>query len=421
MTKFIGEEKLIQQAKRELTKGITQVCDNIYFILGYGESTATLIIGENSCILIDSLSSQQAAQEALLEINKLTNKPIKTIIYTHYQHPDHTGGAGVFAFENCDIIARKSPTKPLGRSNLLSDIYQKRAGMQFGMGLSAQESISIGIGPSKNPRDTKLILAPTTLFDQQCLKLEIDGIKLELIAAPGETDEQIFVWLPDQKVLCCGDNYYASWPNIYAIRGGQYRDVDTWINTLTNIITYDANYLLPGHTRAVIGKDNVKTTLTNYRDAIDHVFVSTLIGMNEGKTEYQLVNSIKLPEHLVNLTYLQEHYGTIAWSIRSIFCGYFGWFNGNATQLNLMDINDKACKTVKLMGGENNVLNAINAAILNNEEQWALELCDILLDGNYLIEQAKQLKLQALVNIGRMQTSANARHYYLKSAKNLSN
>ena len=36
---------------------------------------------------------------------------------------------------------------------------------------------------------------------------------------PGETPDQIVVWLPEKKVLIAADNYYKSFPNLYAIRG----------------------------------------------------------------------------------------------------------------------------------------------------------------------------------------------------------
>ncbi|MEZ4497252.1 MAG: hypothetical protein R2845_10840 [Thermomicrobiales bacterium] len=44
-------------------------------------------------------------------------------------------------------------------------------------------------------------------------------MNLRLVAAPGETEDQIFVWYEEHGVLFCGDNYYGCWPNLYAIRG----------------------------------------------------------------------------------------------------------------------------------------------------------------------------------------------------------
>ena len=47
--------------------------------------------GDQSCVLIDTLESHEAAQEALIDIKKVINdKPIDAIILTHF-HADHTG------------------------------------------------------------------------------------------------------------------------------------------------------------------------------------------------------------------------------------------------------------------------------------------------------------------------------------------
>ena len=66
---------------------------------------------------------------------------------------------------------------------------------------------------------------------------------------------------------------------------------------------YRADYLLPGHTRAVIGSAEVETTLKNYRDALEYVLTETLHGMNEGRTPDELADSVRLPEHLASLPY----------------------------------------------------------------------------------------------------------------------
>lgn len=48
----------------------------------------------------------------------------------------------------------------------------------------------------------------------------IDGVSLELVANPGESEDQICVWLPRSRSLCPADTYYACWLNLYAVRGG---------------------------------------------------------------------------------------------------------------------------------------------------------------------------------------------------------
>ena len=258
---YEGEEKLKRQAENGFPKGITKICDRVYFALGYGGSTCTLVIGEESCILVDTLNGVAPAMEVRKEFEKLTDKPVRTIIYTHYFHFDHTSGASVFAGPDTRIIGRKPTYPQYGRTGLIKDICGVRGARQFGVGLPPEENICVGIGPRNEINGEKGSLPCREFFEEELLELEIDGTKVVLAAAPGETDDQIFVWFPQHRVLCCGDNYYESWPNLYAIRGGQYRDISGWIDSLDKMREYRADYLLPGHTRAVIGSAEVETTL----------------------------------------------------------------------------------------------------------------------------------------------------------------
>jgi len=104
--------------------------------------------------------------------------------------------------------------------------------------------------------------------------------------------------------------------------GNQYRDANAWIEALDLILSYSAEYVLPGHTKPLIGRENVEEVLTNFRDAIEYVLNETLQGMNNGLTADELAASIKLPKKFAKLLYLGEFYGGVAWSVRSIFNGY---------------------------------------------------------------------------------------------------
>lgn len=368
-------------------------------------------------MLVDTLNGVAPAREAKAEFEKITDKPIRTIIYTHYFHFDHTSGAAVFAGPKTRIIGRKPTYLQYGRSGMIKDICGVRGARQFGVGLTPEESICVGIGPRNEINGEKASLPCTEFFEEEKLELEIDGIQMVLTPAPGETDDQIFIWFPQYKVLCCGDNYYESWPNLYAIRGGQYRDISGWIDSLDRMRECGAEYLLPGHTRAITGSAAVETTLKNYRDALEYVLVETLRGMNEGLTPDELVEQVHLPRELAELPYLQEYYGTVEWSVRSIYTGYLGWFDGNPTKLGHMAVKDRAQKMVAMMGGAEQVMAEAKAALARGEAQWAAELCDILLENG--TKEGAGLKADALIELGRRQTSANARHYYLACAKQL--
>ena len=90
-----GEEKLRKFTEEQYKKQVTKVNDRVYHFLGWGHSNATAIIGETSVILVDTLDSDERAKRLRAELVTITNKPVRTIIYTH-SHPDHRGGAGAF-------------------------------------------------------------------------------------------------------------------------------------------------------------------------------------------------------------------------------------------------------------------------------------------------------------------------------------
>ena len=46
------------------------------------------------------------------------------------------------------------------------------------------------------------------------MSLSLGGLELEVIHAPGETDDQIVVWYPQKKVLFPADNIYKAFPNL---------------------------------------------------------------------------------------------------------------------------------------------------------------------------------------------------------------
>jgi alkyl sulfatase BDS1-like metallo-beta-lactamase superfamily hydrolase len=181
------------------------------------------------------------------------------------------------------------------------------------------------------------------------------------------------------------------------------------------MIAEGPEFLVPSHTRPVVGKAKIAETLGNYRDAIKHVYDETVAGMNAGKTEDELATTIKLPDDLKDLPYLHEYYGTVPWSVRSIFVGHLGWFDGNATNLFRMAPTEEAKRMVELGGGTDALLAKAKAAHAAGDHQWAAQLADHLLTLDPDNKEIKKLKGEALVALGETMISANGRNYYMTS------
>ena len=54
---------------------------------------------------------------------------------------------------------------------------------------------------------------PTTTFSSR-LTVQLAGLELQLVQAPGETPDQIMVWYSQKKVLFPADNIYKAFPNL---------------------------------------------------------------------------------------------------------------------------------------------------------------------------------------------------------------
>lgn len=395
---------------------VIQVADNIHVAVGYGLANSILIEGTDGVVIVDTLESVDVARQVKAEFDKITDKPVKAIIYTH-NHADHVLGSGVFAEEDDpDIYSYETTPEHIDKIiQVIRPVIYQRSMRQFGTFLPEGGLINAGIGPflDQGPAAKVDLRRPSKTFSGDMTELEIAGIKMELHFAPGETPDQIFVWLPDQKILLPGDNFYHSFPNLYAIRGTSHRDVMDWVRSLDKMRALRPEILVPSHTRPVVGVERIYDTLTDYRDAIQFIHDQTVKAMNDGLELEEIVETVKLPPHLAEKPYLQEFYGRVDWSVRSIFTGYLGWFGGNATDLVALPKRREASHMAELAGGEENLRRISAQALAEGNTQWALQLADHLLVIDPEDATAADIRVDALTRLGEAQISANGRNYYL--------
>tara|TARA_B100001778_G_scaffold215955_1_gene178864 strand:+ start:1842 stop:3554 length:1713 start_codon:yes stop_codon:yes gene_type:complete len=417
-------EKLIQHTS-EFDKQVLSYETSggkIHFAIGFGIANSIMVEGDKGNIIIDASDSVFEAEKIYSLFSQKNSNPIKAIIYTH-NHGDHTFGTAFYVNnqdEKPQIIAHEDTDYYVQRiMGILNPIITERSNRMFGTLLSEDDLINVGIGPSlsvaKSPTG---YIKPNVTF-KDYLELNIAGIKIELFHAPGETNDQLFVWLPEHKALLPGDNVYKTFPNLYTIRGTTHRDVVGWVNSIDHMKNFDAEYLFPSHTKPIIGKENIEEILTIYRDAIQYIHDQTIRLMNEGLYPDQIAELIKLPEHIANSPYLYEFYGTVRWSVKSIFNGYLGWFSGNPSELDPLSRKERAIRMSKLAGGDKALLEQLYSAVENEDMQWALELSDHLIILDYFIDDVKDLRKKALIYEGSRSSNPNKRNYFLTAALEL--
>lgn len=411
----------------EFRRDIIEVGRGVYTAVGYGGSVLTMIVGNDGIVLVDTGTSLAEATEALEAFRKISQLPVRGIIYTH-GHRDHISGSPVFVEAGSpppDIWAHERfgvELRTLQQAGLT--VNRVRLARQFGNDLPPERRINNGIAPvsaptQEAPSGPSVPPVPPNRLVTDRSTVQIAGITLELVANPGETDDQLYVWLPERRVLFAGDNFYRCMPNLYAIRGTPYRDVRQWANAVEQLLKKDADALVGGHTRPVVGKEAIKEALTDYRDTIRFIFDKTIEGMNRGLTPDELVDYVQFPSRLAEKKYLQPYYGHPQWTARSVFTGHLGWFDGNATTLFPLSPRQEAERIVTLAGGRHRLMEALHTALSAGDHQWVAQLSDYVLaiDPNAL--DVKGLKAQALEAMAERTVNALARNYYLTAAQEL--
>jgi alkyl sulfatase BDS1-like metallo-beta-lactamase superfamily hydrolase len=174
--------------------------------------------------------------------------------------------------------------------------------------------------------------------------------------------------------------------------------------------------LVPCHTRPIVGAKKIQEILTHYRDAIQYVHDQSIRGINAGLTPDELAEQIKLPPHLAEAPYLQPFYGNVSWSVRSMFTGNLGWFDGDAATLQPLTRREQARLVARLAGGEKELVRHAKELLGKKEFQAALELTGHLIQLNPGHAEAKDIRIKALSALGEREENPNARHYYLTEA-----
>lgn len=404
-------------------KGVVRVADNVHVAIGYGLANSVMIEGEDGLIIVDTMETRDEARTVLAEFRRISAKPVKAIVYTH-NHTDHIFGADVFAAagdpdDNPDIYAHDSTHYYVNRVvSELRPAINIRSMRMFGTFLDEDGLVNAGIGPflGIGRAEATLGYIPPTKTISDKLETEIAGVPIHLIYAPGETNDQIYVWLPNQKLLICGDNFYWTFPNLYTIRGTPFRSLKQWYQSLDIIRDLRPEHLIPCHTRPLEGKDRIYAIITNYRDAIQFIHDQSLRGINMGLTPDELVEYVDLPPHLKNAPYLQPFYGQVSWAVRAMFSGNIGWFDGDAATLNPLSRQEQACMMADLAGGEAALLDFAQQTLQDKRYQAALQLSGHLLRLSPDNKRYKYLRVTALTALGEQSLNPNARHYYLTEA-----
>jgi len=372
-------------------KKAVKVNDAIYLAYGFGNTFMVTTPGGN--IIIDtSIAFRAPGAKQLLRAE--SSGPIKYIILTH-GHGDHTGGISVWREAGTEIVAQKEHVEFVNYQARLGGFFAARNAAQFALPTPRTSAWAGNYGAK---------IEPTILFDDK-YEFSLGGVKVEIYHTPGETPDHLTVWIPQYKAAFVGDNYYASFPNLYTLRGTRPRWALDYVNSLNKVLALKPEIVLPSHGEPILGNAEITRRLTQYRDAIQYVHDEAVKGMNAGKDVYALMQEIKLPAGLE----VGESYGNLIWSIRGIYDGYAGWFDLNPSTMYALPPSSAYPDVVKLAGGADAIAKLAEERVQADKSIEALHLTDIALAAEPANRKTLEVRLKALEKLRQACRNSNER------------
>jgi alkyl sulfatase BDS1-like metallo-beta-lactamase superfamily hydrolase len=369
-----------------------QINEVIYKATGFG-NTFMIVTDEGNVIVDTSMANIAPLHKKLL--TDVSSGPIHSIILTH-GHGDHTGGVELWRQPATKVIAQENMVEFLRYQKRLEGMFNRSNRAQFGFDLKSE------FEPTKKVENFAATILPDTLFDKELI-YTLGGKVFQVLHTPAETYDALTVWMPQYKAAFVGDMFYESFPNMYTLRGTKPRWALDYIHSLNRVLALEPEILLPSHGNSILGKENIRKALTRYRDAIQYVHNKTVKGMNQGKDVYSLMREIKLPDDLN----VGESYGWVSWSVRGIFEGYKGWFDGNPVTMYDQSPESVYKDLVSLSGGADKVVTLAGPLLENGDTVKALRLVEAALVAEPNNRAVLELRLKVLTMLRKNASNLN--------------
>jgi glyoxylase-like metal-dependent hydrolase (beta-lactamase superfamily II) len=205
---------------------VKKVADDLYFFFDYAGSNSVFLVTNDGVLVIDTRQHPRAGRELIDEIRKITDKPIRFVINSHF-HGDHTFGNAAFQAAGAQFIAQDATPK------IMQKVQAKEMARRQGYFKSH----------NYDPNEVKLIL-PEITFDKS-MTLWLGGREVRLMyLGTGQQDGDTFVYFPHARTLFTPGSFATrNVPNMAFTTS-----VDSWINLLDRVAAMnDVDRILPAH------------------------------------------------------------------------------------------------------------------------------------------------------------------------------
>ncbi len=212
--------------RRTATHNFDEIAPGVFFVTGGDQvtvgSNSLVVVNDDDVLLVDSHISPAAARALVASIKSITDKPIKTLVNSHY-HYDHANGNQVFE-KGVEIIGHEFTRRKLLGDVLHEATYVNNAGpgnqqwqiTQLEKRIAAGDQEAVGQLAQLKRHITELAevrpIAPSvTLTNKLTLYRGKREIQI-LFLGRAHTGGDLVVYLPAEKVVFTGDLFYTGAP-----------------------------------------------------------------------------------------------------------------------------------------------------------------------------------------------------------------
>lgn len=228
---------------------ITKLADDVY-LFRHQFHQAIFITTPKGVIVTDPINADAAAW-LNAEIKKLTDQPVRYVIYSHH-HNDHITGGSVFAGQAIFV------SHALARPNILQ------------------------------AADPTTPVPDLTFTDR--MSIDLGGTQVELIyTGKNHSDNSLVMLLPQRKLLFAVD-FIPVETVAYRTLKSDYPD--EWIESLKKVEQLDFEVLVPGH-----GKIGRKDHVRLFRGYLEDLRAAVLEHVKQGRSLEETKQAVRLPKY----------------------------------------------------------------------------------------------------------------------------
>ena len=364
-----------------VTEELSELGDDLAIVESF--SHCVVLRTDDGVVAFDA-SGAKSGPAVVEAISGWTSTPVSHLVYTH-GHVDHVGGSRAFAARWGDptVVGHANVDARFDRYELTNDWNIQINARQFGgirqdLGMTPAADLTAGTTDDELRRWRHFLpegtLRPDVVVGDQGT-IEVGGETIELIHARGETDDHLWAWLPERRVVMAGDFLIWNFPNAGNPQKVQRYPIE-WAAALRAMAARAPELIVPAHGLPIAGRERIAGVLDTIATTLETLVDQVLEMMNGGATLDEIVHTVHVPEEVLARPYLRPLYDEPEFVVRGVWRQFGGWWDGAPSRLKPAPDAAVGAVIAELAGGTAPLLARAVAAAEAGDLRLACHLVD---------------------------------------------